>query len=110
MVVDFVQNERKLKLSFNGEIDHHSCAEMAVIADNAIKKYLPKELIFDFKNVKFMDSAGIGMVIGRYKELIRFGGKAKMVNVSSEIKRIFNMVGIFKIIPIVDDEKIEVNS
>lgn len=110
MIVDFVQNERKLKLSFDGEIDHHTCTEMAVIADNAIKKYLPKELIFDFKDVKFMDSAGIGMVIGRYKELIRFGGKAKMVNVSSEVKRIFNMIGIFKIIPIADDEKVGINS
>ena len=50
-----------------------------------------------------MDSAGIGMVIGRYKQLMRFGGKAEMININNDIKRIFSMVGIFKIIPLVTD-------
>lgn len=63
MVVDYKEKERTLFIQYEGEIDHHSCLEMAVISDNAIKKYLPQKLIFDFENVKFMDSAGIGMVI-----------------------------------------------
>lgn len=44
------------------------------------------------------------MVIGRYKQLMRFGGKAEMKNVSNDIKRIFNMVGIFKIIPLIEEQ------
>ena len=63
MVVDYKEKERVLFIRFEGEIDHHSCLEMVAISDNAIKKYVPKKIIFDFQNVNFMDSAGIGMVI-----------------------------------------------
>ena len=104
MVTKYDEKIRTLTINFEGEIDHHSCSEIAVKSDDAINKYLPNKLIFDFKNVNFMDSAGIGMVIGRYKRLIRFGGKAEMINISDDIKRIFNMVGIFRIIPLVDKE------
>ena len=100
MNINYREASRTLLISFNGEIDHHSCGEISVIADDAIKKYLPVKVIFDFEKVNFMDSAGIGMVIGRYKQLVRFGGKAEMINVNSDIRRIFNMVGIFKIIPL----------
>ena len=63
MIVNYEEQERMLWIHFDSEIDHHSCLEMAAISDNAIKKYLPKKLIFDFESVSFMDSAGIGMVI-----------------------------------------------
>ena len=63
MVIEYAEEEKSLQLRFEGEIDHHSCLEMAAIADHAIKKYLPKLLVFDFEKVNFMDSAGIGMVI-----------------------------------------------
>ena len=102
MVIDYDRATNNLIIGFDGEIDHHSCNELAVLSDDAIRKYLPQRVVFDFKNVKFMDSAGIGMVIGRYKQLLRFGGKAEMKNINNEIKRIFSMVGIFKIIPLVD--------
>lgn len=103
MIINYKEATKTLIINFDGEIDHHSCNEIAVISDNAIKKYLPIKLVFDFKNVNFMDSAGIGMVIGRYKQLMRFGGKAEMININNDIKRIFSMVGIFKIIPLVTD-------
>ena len=60
MVVDYKKEENILFLSFDGEIDHHSCSEIAVISDDSIKKYLPKKLVFDFKNVNFMDSVPAG--------------------------------------------------
>lgn len=100
MFVKYEELTRTLTVNFEGEIDHHSCGEFSVITDDAIKKYLPRKVVFNFEKVKFMDSAGIGMILGRYKQLIRFGGKAEMININSDIKRIFNMVGIFKIIPL----------
>ena len=99
MFADYDENKRRLVVSFNGEIDHHSCLETAIKTDDVIRKYLPKEVIFDFEKVSFMDSSGIGMLLGRYKQLIRFGGKAKMKNLNNDMKRIFTMSGIFKIIP-----------
>ena len=63
---------------------------------------MPRKTIFDFSGVTFMDSAGIGMVIGRYKMVAMLGGKVAMINVKPSIKKVFEMSGILKIIPIED--------
>ena len=104
MNTNYSEAERMLLISYKGEIDHHTCLELAKRSDDAIRKFLPSKVIFDFEKVDFMDSSGIGMFLGRYKQLIRFGGKAEMKNLNSEMKRIFSMSGIFKIIPMVEEE------
>ena len=68
--------------------------------DNEIERYLPKKIIFDFNQVTFMDSAGIGMLIGRYKTIRMIGGVAELANVKPSIRKIFEMCGVLKIIPI----------
>lgn len=70
--------------------------------DNEIERYMPKKIVFDFNQVTFMDSAGIGMLIGRYKAIRRIGGLAELMNVKPSIKKIFEMCGLLKIIPITD--------
>ena len=103
MVCEYTKDNRELVIRFSGEIDHHTCDSIKVKADYEIQKYMPKKVVFDFKNVKFMDSSGIGMLIGRYKQIIRIGGKAEMINASKDVKRIFEMSGIFKIIPLKEE-------
>lgn len=71
--------------------------------DNEIQRYMPKKTIFDFNNVTFMDSAGIGMLIGRYKIARMLGGTLELINVKPSIKKIFEMCGILKIIPITEN-------
>lgn len=68
--------------------------------DNEIERYMPKKIVFDFNQVTFMDSAGIGMLIGRYKSVRRIGGIAELINVKPSIEKIFEMCGLLKIIPI----------
>ena len=104
MFAEYAEDERKLTINFCGEIDHHTCLETAKKMDDVIRKYLPQKVVFDFKDVSFMDSSGIGMLLGRYKQLIRFGGKAEMKNLNNDMKRIFTMSGIFKIIPMSEEE------
>lgn len=77
MIINYDETTRTLHINFDGEIDHHSCTEIAVISDNAIKKYLPQKLIFDFKHVAFMDSAGIGMVIREVQAVNAFWRKSR---------------------------------
>lgn len=72
--------------------------------DNEITKYMPRKIVFDFNQVTFMDSAGIGMLIGRYKMVKMLGGSAELVNVKPSIKKIFEMCGLLKIIPISKEE------
>ena len=103
MKVNYNESIRTLFIKFDGEIDHHSCGEIAVLADDAIKKYLPLKVIFDFENVNFMDSAGIGMLLGRYKTAKMVGSTLNITNVKPSIKKVLEMSGVLKIIPIVED-------
>ena len=103
MMCEYTKENKILKIKFSGEIDHHTCDGIKLRTDYEIQKHAPKKVVFDFSDVKFMDSSGIGMLIGRYKQILRINGQAEMINVSSDIKRIFEMSGIFKIIPIKED-------
>ncbi len=103
MKLDYVKETRTLVVKVDGEIDHHSCEQIRKETDYAIQKNAPKKLTFDFQNVNFMDSSGIGLIIGRYKYLLRIGGETEIIHVKREVKRILDMSGIFKIIPIYEE-------
>ena len=102
MNLEYKQKEKILLIKVTEEIDHHTTEEIRRKADYEITRYMPRKVIFDFSNVEFMDSAGIGMVLGRYKMMKMLGGSLEMINVSPMLKKIFEMSGITKICPIVD--------
>lgn len=97
MNVKYNSNEKILILEITEEIDHHEVEKLRRKADDEITRYMPRKIIFDFNKVTFMDSAGIGMVLGRYKMIKMLGGTLKMINVSPVLKKIFEMSGITKI-------------
>lgn len=100
MIVNYEINDRVLQIIYEEEIDHHTCLKLAIMSDDSIKKFMPETVVFDFERVSFMDSSGIGMLLGRYRKLIRLGAKAEMINLNNDLRRIFDMSGILKIIPI----------
>lgn len=100
--VNYEAKEKKLLLQITEEIDHHTSEKIRRKADNEITRYMPRKVVFDFSNVSFMDSAGIGMVLGRYKMMKMLGGSLEMINVSPMLKKIFEMSGITKICPIME--------
>ena len=67
MNVNYEKENKNLLFEITEEIDHHKVEELRRKADYEIEKYMPRKVIFDFNKVSFMDSAGIGMVLGRYK-------------------------------------------
>ena len=102
MNVKHFLEDRLLVFEITEDLDHHSSEMIRRRADYEIQRFMPKRVVFDFNRVVFMDSAGIGLVIGRYKTASSFGGKLEMVNVNDNLRRIFEMAGILKMIPIVD--------
>ncbi len=106
MKVDYIKEDKLLVLKITEEIDHHSCEKIKKRSDYEIEVHIPKKVIFDFSNVNFMDSSGIGMIIGRYKLTSMFGGKMSLINVKPAIKKVFEMSGILKLIPIEETEQI----
>ncbi|TZE82030.1 anti-sigma F factor antagonist [Calorimonas adulescens] len=104
--MDFkIEKEKNfLIVSLNGEIDHHNSEIIKERIDEAIIKQHTKNLILDFKNVDFMDSSGIGLILGRYKKIKAIDGHVYVVD-NSHIKRVLEMSGIYKIIRTFDSLK-----
>ncbi len=102
MNTKYEDEDKLLIFEITEEIDHHTTEKIRRKMDNEIKRHMPKKIIFDFNQVTFMDSAGIGMLIGRYKTIKMLGGVAELTNVKPSIKKIFEMCGLVKIIPIVN--------
>ena len=67
MNVNYEKEDKNLMFEITEEIDHHIAEELRRKADYEIEKHMPRKVTFDFNKVSFMDSAGIGMVLGRYK-------------------------------------------
>ena len=98
MDVGFKRSGHTLIVSLSGELDHHSAEKIREKIDGTMEKGF-KNLIFNFKKVSFMDSSGIGVIIGRYKKVQGKGGSVCITCLNDKIKRIFEISGLFKIIP-----------
>jgi stage II sporulation protein AA (anti-sigma F factor antagonist) len=103
MLLRFEPLDDKIVVTLQGELDHHSAEEVRTRIDDILDKDGYKNLIFNFSGVNFMDSSGIGAVIGRYKKMSLRGGKVCLTNVTPTVKRIFELSGMFKIISIYEN-------
>ena len=102
MDVSYLKEDKLLVVKFTEEIDHHTTEKMRRRVDYEIERYIPRKIIFDFNQVSFMDSAGIGLIIGRYKLVDMLGGKVKVTNLTIPVRKIFEMSGILKLIPVTE--------
>lgn len=86
--------ENKLTAYLSGDIDHHTSAEIRIVIDLEIEKLHPERIILDFSEVTFMDSSGIGLVMGRYKAAKPYGGKISVSGASQQIKKVMKLAGL----------------
>lgn len=98
----FYEEDKKLVFKITDEIDDCNVQKIRRRADFEIERYMPKKVIFDFDSVTFMDSSGIGLIIGRYKFTNMLGGKLEVANLTQNVKKIFEMSGILKLIPVTE--------
>ena len=77
-----------------GELDHHSAKEMREAIDNSIELNMPTLLVLDFGNISFMDSSGIGLVMGRYRNLMKTGAQLHITGASPQIYKVLKLAGI----------------
>ena len=103
----YYENIKTLIFKITEEIDEHTSQKIRGKADYEIKRYMPKKIIFDFDSVTFMDSAGIGLIIGRYKLANIIGARVELKNLSSSVRKIFDMSGLFRLVPEVKQDKME---
>ena len=99
----FYEEDKLLIFKITDEIDDCSVQKIRRKADYEMERYMPKKVIFDFSCVTFMDSAGIGMIIGRYKFANMIGARLEVSNLTQSVKKIFETSGILKLIPVTQD-------
>ncbi len=100
MPVAFDHREGELTARIAGEIDHHTAAHLREAIDEAAESVLPRLLILDFSGVSFMDSSGIGLIMGRYKLMQSMGGELRVERASPQLKKLMNLAGL-SLLPII---------
>jgi stage II sporulation protein AA (anti-sigma F factor antagonist) len=98
MQVLFKAEKDVLTVYLSGDIDHHTSKNIRESIDSEMQKMMPSVLKLDFRDVHFMDSSGVGLVMGRYKNAVIYGCRVVVSHISSNAEKIMKMSGLEKII------------
>lgn len=104
MDVKFKKTGSTLVVSMFGELDHHAAGFLRTNIDAKFKSSSLRNILFDFQGVNFMDSSGLGMILGRYKIVSIKSGKVLACNLSPRLMRIFEMSGLLTKISVYNSE------
>lgn len=97
--------ENCLTIFLPGELDHHNAEEIRKRSDYLIDQNHIRYVIFDFTETTFMDSSGIGVIMGRYKRVYMLGGEVYAVHASERMKKILTMSGVTRIMQIYEEDR-----
>ena len=95
----------RLTALLSGEIDHHSAGKIRDEIDAAIEHHHPELLALDFGGVTFMDSSGIGLVMGRYKLMKSLGGRVRVENTPRALRQVMKISGLYNLAQFDDEEE-----
>ena len=98
-VAEYEQNGQVLIIRPGKDLDHHCAVQVRREADELIDQGMVLNLLFDFSDIHFMDSSGIGVIMGRYKKVIFQGGRIACCGVGKEVDRILTVSGLYRIMP-----------
>lgn len=87
-----------LVIHLKADLDHHTAVAVRESADTLLARNRIKHILFDFTGVDFMDSSGIGVIMGRYRQVIFQGGRVGVMGVGKNVDRIFRVSGLYKIV------------
>ena len=85
-----------LVIRLSGELDHHTARQLRDQVDTAVERARPPCLRLDFSGVSFMDSSGIGLIMGRYRLMQSMGGRLAVGGMSERIRRVMCLAGLDK--------------
>lgn len=97
MAVEITVKGEVVTAYLSGDIDHHSAADMRERIDSAIDCNMPSALIMDFGGVSFMDSSGIGLIMGRYRNLQKTGAQLHITGAAPQIEKVMKLAGMSRL-------------
>ena len=89
-----------LVVHVKGEIDHHSAVLVRTGIDEEILSLRPQTVLLELSAVDFMDSSGLGLIMGRYALVKQYGGSLQVLNPSSAVEKIMKLAGMERMVPI----------
>ena len=98
-MVDCIKKQDSLYFEFSGELDESCAIRVRSYMDEILDKYFKRKIVMDMRNLKFMDSTGIGILIGRYKKIVDKNGVVFILNPPPSVDRVLKLSGIYKIMP-----------
>ena len=104
MPVVFQKQRRRLIAQLQGELDHHTAEPIRKEIDKRIRQDKPSVLCLDFRGVSFMDSSGVGLVMGRYRLLHTWGGILELSGMPRAVRRIMQLSGIESIATVLTEK------
>ncbi|WLR43804.1 anti-sigma F factor antagonist [Bacillus carboniphilus] len=102
--IELEVKKRVLCIRLSGELDHHSSEELRKQVSNAMVSTKVEHILLNLKELTFMDSSGLGVILGRYKEIKETGGEMVVCSITPPIERLFNLSGLFKIVNLESSE------
>ncbi len=90
----------ELKIALDGEIDHHSARSYRQSIDELLYCYRPKNVAIDLSRISFMDSSGLGLILGRFTLARELGGVLRIVDPTDEVMKILDLAGTSRLIKI----------
>lgn len=101
MDIKLISEKRAILIKVDGELDHHMAEKIRDAADRKMRSTNARNVIFDLSDMNFMDSAGIGVIMGRYKKARMLGGRTAVYGTNTQTLRIIKMSGVDKVIKVV---------
>lgn len=101
---EYTVGEGTLYICLTGEMDHHSAAGLRGDVDKLIYAERPDKIMLDLSGIGFMDSSGLGFIMGRYALAHELGATLAVCNMSPATQRIFDLAGLGRIIPVESDK------
>ncbi len=97
-MIKLYNDGRRITAALCGDIDHHTARSMRAELDDVIARSRPEMLILDFEQVGFMDSSGIGLILGRLKSVQAVGGDIIIKNVRPNIAAVIRLSGLARLL------------
>lgn len=107
---EFTIKENVLLVRLIGELDHHEAEGLKQEWQVKIKELNIEHIVLNLEQLHFMDSSGLGVILGRYKEIKQHGGQMIVCSISPTVKRLFELSGLFKIIRLEENEAFALSS
>lgn len=108
--IELEQYRRTLIVRLKGELDHHTADTVKTRMEDAILRGDARHVVLSLKELTFMDSSGLGVILGRYKQITGKGGKMVVCDVNPAVYRLFEMSGLFKILSFQENERLAISS